>query len=110
MLLPARSGAIEIDHQCGTNPRKFVRGNGHTDAACTDQDSSLGLAPSNAERDFAAKIWVVDGFAPFGSEVLHVQAAGTEKADQVVLEFHSTMVAANRDHHWGALSIRVALT
>ena len=51
-------------------PGKLIGGNGHADAAGADQDSPLGLASGNTQRNLAAKIWVVDGFAPLGSATL----------------------------------------
>ena len=99
IVFAARSRAIEIRHQSGTNPGEFIGGNRHADSARTDQDSSLGLSLDNAHRDFAAKIWIVDGFAPVGSAVPHVHVFGTEKADQIVLKLHSAVVTTDGDHH-----------
>jgi len=65
--------------------------------------SVFGLALGNAQRDLAAKIWIVDGFTPLSSKIPHLHASGTKEADQVVLELYSAMVTTNRDHNWGAL-------
>ena len=102
IVLAAGSRPIEIKYQSGTNSGKLIGDNGHAYAARTDQYSPLSFALRNPKRNFAAKIRVVHRLSPMGAKVAYIHIFGAQQAYQIVLEFHSTVVATDRYHTWAA--------
>jgi hypothetical protein len=84
---------------CGTHAGEFVGHNAHANARPAHQYAAIDLLACYFSGNERSNIGIIYFLGSVGSHVNHILSKPPKKIDQLCPQFHSTMIASDRNSH-----------